>query len=111
MTTTTTSTIKARRIEGTNAYKATADYQGIILECRHRHASITRARQCGDLFALAAKAREGVNMGRNLAPSERLFARVRGNLARAIEADQPLRVAYNRGICKGLGITEQETDR
>jgi hypothetical protein len=66
---------------------------------------------CGtDQDALAAQFAQGVEMGRNLAPSERLFARVRGNLARARAADQPLRIAYNRGICKGLGITETQED-
>lgn len=50
---------------------------------------------------------QGQNVGRNMAPTQELFARVQGNLARAIAANQPLRVAYNRGICQGLGIAEK----
>lgn len=106
--TTTTTPIKARQIEGTNSYQGTVNYQGTVLECGHRHASIIRARRCADLHVLVQQFRDGVEMGRNMAPSERLFARVRGNLARANKGNQPRRVAYNRGVCKGLGITEKE---
>lgn len=50
--------IKARRIEGTNSWSATADYQGTPLVCPHRHATAHSARQCLDMVHMAREVRD-----------------------------------------------------
>lgn len=49
--------IKAQQVPGTNRYRGTVNYQGTVLACDHQHATITAARQCGDLYRKVQQAR------------------------------------------------------
>lgn len=51
--------IRAEAIPGTNQWRGVAVYQGVRIECPHRHATAHRARQCGDLPRLVFQHKEG----------------------------------------------------